>query len=94
LFVLQNHPDWLWESPSLLFSGYHGSFPELKWLGYKVDHAFASGAKVKNDWSYTSVPPVCLHGMSRNYFTCTFYVTVKQSVWQTPSYGSKQEEMK
>jgi hypothetical protein len=25
---------------------------------------------VKNEWSYTSTPPICLHGLDREDFTC------------------------
>jgi hypothetical protein len=31
-----------------------------------------SNAEVKNDWSYTSTPPVCLHGVYGENFTFTF----------------------
>jgi hypothetical protein len=27
-----------------------------------------SSAEVKNEWSYTSTPPVCLHGVDRDNF--------------------------
>jgi hypothetical protein len=39
---------------------------------------FFSGGKappystdVKNEWSYTPSPPICLHGVDRNTFTVT-----------------------
>jgi hypothetical protein len=48
-FLLQNHPDQFWGPPSLLFSGYKGSFMEVKQLGLEVDHSPASCAEVKND---------------------------------------------
>jgi hypothetical protein len=35
----------------------------VKWLGHVADHSPSSSAKVKNAWSYTSTPPVHLHGM-------------------------------
>jgi len=31
-----------------------------------VDHSSPSNAKVKNEWSYTSAPPICIHGVERN----------------------------
>jgi hypothetical protein len=31
--------------------------------GHEADHSPPSSAKVKNVWSYTSTPLVCLHGM-------------------------------
>jgi hypothetical protein len=36
---------------------------EVKQLGHEADHSPPSSAKVKNVWSYTSTPPVHLHGV-------------------------------
>ena len=41
--------------------------PAIKWLGYEIDHSPPSGVKVRSEWSYTSPPLSCLHGMNRNY---------------------------
>ena len=30
--------------------------------------------EAKNEWSYTSITPTCLHGMDRNNLSCTFTV--------------------
>jgi hypothetical protein len=35
----------------------------IKQPGHKADCSPPSSAKVKNVWSYTSTPPICLHGM-------------------------------
>jgi hypothetical protein len=35
----------------------------VKWPGHECDHSPPSNAKVKNAWSYTSTPPIHLHGM-------------------------------
>jgi len=35
----------------------------VKWPGHEADHTPPSSAGVKNAWSYTSLPPICLHGM-------------------------------
>jgi hypothetical protein len=35
----------------------------VKQLGHEADHSPPSSAKVKNAWSYTSTPPVRLHGV-------------------------------
>jgi hypothetical protein len=35
----------------------------VKWPGHEADHSPPSSAKVKNAWSYTSTPPICLHGV-------------------------------
>jgi len=32
-------------------------------LGHEADHSPPSSAKVKNAWSYTSTPLICLHSM-------------------------------
>jgi hypothetical protein len=42
--------------------------PPIQWVpgerpGRKVDHSLPSSAEVKNAWSYTSTPPVRLHGV-------------------------------
>jgi hypothetical protein len=36
--------------------------PEVKWLGHEADHLPPSSAKVKNAWSYTSIPPYFFMG--------------------------------
>jgi hypothetical protein len=43
--------------------GIRGSFPGLKRPGREADHSPPSSAKVKNAWSYTSIPPIRLHGV-------------------------------
>jgi hypothetical protein len=59
-FSSPNHPDWLWSLPSILF------FPGDKALWHDVDHSPLSSDEVKNDWSFTSTPPICLHGMDED----------------------------
>jgi hypothetical protein len=34
-----------------------------KWLGHEADHSPPSSAEINNAWSYTSTPPIHLHGM-------------------------------
>jgi hypothetical protein len=46
------------------YMGTRGSFPGVKQLGHEADHSPSSSGKVKNAWSYTSTPPICLHGMA------------------------------
>ena len=55
---------------SLLFSGYRGSVPGVKWSGRKVKQSPPSSAEV-NEWSFTSAPPLCFHGVERQSFTFT-----------------------
>jgi hypothetical protein len=35
----------------------------VKLPGHEADHSPSSSAEVKNAWSYTSTPPICLHGV-------------------------------
>jgi len=67
--VLQNRPDPFWGPATLLFSGYPGSFPGVTRTVREVDHSPPSSAEVKNGYSDTSTPAVCLHGVDRNNFT-------------------------
>ena len=55
-FFPPNHVDWPWGPPSFLFSGYHGSFPGVKWLAMMWPLSPTS-VKFKNEWSYTATPP-------------------------------------
>jgi hypothetical protein len=40
----------------------------IKQLRHDVDHSPPSRAEVKNEWSYTSAPCICLQGMDREGF--------------------------
>jgi len=44
-------------------------FPELRWQRCGINYSLPSRAEIKNTWSYTYTPPVCLHGLERDYFT-------------------------
>jgi hypothetical protein len=55
-----DHQNIIWGSLYLLFNGYEGYFPEVKRPGRKLNHSPPSSAKVKNKWSCTSNPFVCL----------------------------------
>jgi hypothetical protein len=39
---------------------------EVEQLGHEFNHLPPSSAKIKNAWSYTSTPPVHLHGVVLN----------------------------
>ena len=39
--------------------------PWSKRLGVVVSHSPPYTAEVKNEWSYTSTPSICLHGVDR-----------------------------
>ena len=64
-----NRPGWLCGTFSLLFGWYRGSFPGVQRPGRRVDHSPPSSPQVKNEWSYTSVTPISLHGVNRDDFT-------------------------
>jgi hypothetical protein len=67
---------------TFLFNGYRSSFLGVVRPERDTDHLPSSSGKVKNKCSYTSTPPVCLHGMDRDNFTvvplqfyrCTFTI--------------------
>ena len=67
-FSSPKHPDQLWHRFSLLFDGYHSSFPGLKQLGHD-DNSPTSSSNVKNEWSHTHTFPIFLHGVDRNFQT-------------------------
>jgi len=52
-------------------------FPGVKWPATEVKDFRLSNAEVKNTWSYTSAPNVCLYGLELDTFTFTFTITVK-----------------
>jgi hypothetical protein len=63
------HPDQLW-SPHSTVSMVTGVLAfGVKRLGRDTDHSPPSSVEVKNEWSSTSVPLICLPGMDRNNFT-------------------------
>jgi hypothetical protein len=59
-------PDWLWVLPSLLSNGYQGLFPSGKAAVHEAGCSPSSNAKVNNVWSYTSTPPIRIHGIVLN----------------------------
>lgn len=40
----------------------------VEWLGHETNHSPPSSVKVKNEWNYTTTPPLCFHGMQRDTF--------------------------
>jgi len=65
-------------------------FPGLQWPGSEAGHSPPSGAKVKNEWSCTSIPPVYLHGVYIDGFTVLLIFwkgteeTVVRRLFRTP----------
>lgn len=50
-----------------------GFSPVVKQPEREFNHKSPSSAYVKNEWSYTSNFALCLHGINRDNFTCTFF---------------------
>jgi len=49
----------------------------VKQLEHAVNHSPPSRARIKNEWSLFSFPPVCLHGMGReNLIILLLYVYI------------------
>ena len=46
--------------------------PGVKRKEYEAVHLLPCSAEVKNEWSYTSIRPSCLHGVRRYSFSSTF----------------------
>jgi hypothetical protein len=87
-FFSPKHPDWLWGPPSFLLNGYCGSFPGVQQLEHDVDYSPPSSTKVKNKWSYTSTPPICLDGKDRdNFYFSNVQCSVKWSIMESQVFG-------
>ena len=54
---------------ALIFNKYRVYFQGIKRVGYDVDHSPPPSVKVKNEWSYNSTPPVCIHAVDRDRLT-------------------------
>jgi hypothetical protein len=52
----------------------------VKRLGCEVNRSPPSNTEVKNEWSYTSVSPLCLHGVDRDKFTFFTVISTVLSV--------------
>jgi hypothetical protein len=57
---------------NLPINGYWVSFNLIKRLGRKVDHSPVPRALVKNEWSYTSTPPVSLQRVAKTTLSPIF----------------------
>ena len=79
-FSSSKRSDWLWGPFRHLFNEWRSYIPAVKRPVRAVDHLPVSGAEVKNEWSCTIIPPVCLRGMDRDYFTFTLHNTVNLSL--------------
>jgi hypothetical protein len=66
-FSLLKCPPRLWGGHNLLFRGYEDAFAGWKRPGRDVDHSPPSSAEVKNEYSCTPAPVICLHGVGRDF---------------------------
>jgi len=72
-FILSKNPDSIWGPPRILFNWYRGTFVTAKRLEREINHSPPSSGEVKNEWSYTSTPPVPLNSfVQRTWRTLTF----------------------
>jgi hypothetical protein len=55
--------------PSILFWGYQVSFPGGQGTESWSYYSPSPSAGIKNEWSYTSTPPICLHDGGRDIFS-------------------------
>jgi len=67
-FLKHTKKNSLWDPNNLLFNRYWGSILGVKRSGRGGDHSSPSNAKVKNEWSHTSTPARCHHGVDRNCY--------------------------
>jgi len=50
---------------------------------HEVDNPPPAIAEVRNEWSYTSTPPIFLHGVDRDNFTFTTKFMRLYAIWET-----------
>ena len=68
-FCFPTQPYRLWDPSIFLYNAYRSSFQGLKRPGREANHQSSSSAEVKNEWSYTSAPPLLLNVVDRKNFT-------------------------
>jgi hypothetical protein len=83
IFCSSPRPDRIWYPPSLLSNGYQRLFLwGLGGWGVKLTTHLHLMPRSKNEWSYTSTPPVRLHGvvlnLKKKHKVITFTFTVSQ----------------
>jgi hypothetical protein len=75
LTLLQNVQIGCRAYPASYLMNIRGFPPELKQPGCDVDHSPPSIAGLKNEWSHSSNPSICLQGVEWDKFT--FYVQLR-----------------
>ena len=69
--VSTNYPVPVRDPPSVLFDSYLCSFSGIKRQRCKFNPQTSD--EFKNEWTYTSIPPTCPHGVDIDKFTFSFY---------------------
>ena len=85
--IFRTRPDWPWVPPSLLYNGYR-VFPGSKAAWASFHHPPPSRVMLKKENSYTSTPPLGLHGLFQGNFTYTFYL-FRDSLQRLPVINEK-----
>ena len=68
-YLLQNCPDRLCSTPSLIVKAYRVYFPWVRQAGREVTHPPPSSADIKCEWSYTPTHTVYPHDVDKENFT-------------------------
>ena len=63
--LFPKYPNRLWDPLSFLPTGYRCSWPGVNRPGHDVDNSSPSSAEVKNEWSYTTTPPIWFHDVDK-----------------------------
>ena len=65
-------PDWLWGHSASISVGTGVLFWAVKHLWPEAENSRPSSVEVKSEWSYTSIPHICLHDVRRDISPLTF----------------------
>jgi hypothetical protein len=65
IFIFSKAPRPTMGPPSFLLNEYRDYFSAVKWAESVEYHSPPSTAQIKNEWSYSSTPNICLHSVGR-----------------------------
>jgi hypothetical protein len=86
---VRDHPNRILGPPSLPFNAYRVSLPAEEYICRSMNvTTLSSSIEVRNEWSYTSTPSPCLHGVDRG--TCILFLEDK-ATW-FPSMTNKRRK--
>jgi len=78
--VFSKSPVWFLDPPNISIELSEAMSPRVRLPGPEADHSLPSSVEVKSEWRYSSLFPICLHGVERDNFICTS-VFVYSSHW-------------